>query len=200
MRTYLLLAVGLALANCTTTKPPKPAPRAESASDATPPAAGLVNATQTPTTLPVMGVKKGLIAQLLSHSKPETQLSGGVATPTNATQMPRKCKGCQITIQNGNGNTASTKQGDTKAKGGAVVSQDSSSASGLTGSGNLATTKGNNNATTQTKQDTTEEASDWKAELAKPTGAVIAGVVTIVLIGGCLYLIAAYKRRKALQA
>lgn len=52
---------------------------------------------------------------LLPPKKADTAAAGHMLTAQNATQMPRKCKGCQILIQNGDGNTST--QASTAKKG-----------------------------------------------------------------------------------
>lgn len=158
-----------------------------------------------------MGVKKGIIARLLAHSKLETPVSSGVATPTNATQVPRKCKGCTFNTVAGDQTNAAKKaqllgegasvKGDTKAKGNAAVSQDSSTQNALTGEGNIAATKGNNNATTQTKQDTSKEALGPLAVLANNATSWLPWVLGAVAVGcvgyGIYYFWFLIPRRKS---
>lgn len=63
------------------------------------------------------------------------------------------------------------------------------------------TVKGDNNGLTADKHDTTQEAKDWKAELATPVGKVVAfalAVLVIACVGGVLYYLIPLlpKRRK----
>ena len=85
-----------------------------------------------------------------------------------------------------------------KKAGPAIVASDSSTQNVVLGGGNIQATNGNNNTPNLTAP--VQEAADWRATLAKPFGAVGAGVLTIVLVGGCIYLIVAYKRRKVLTS
>jgi hypothetical protein len=193
MRTYLLLAVGLALASCTTTKP-KPAPvTAEHV---------LLVPTDTARAPHVPPVRLGIMGLLFPKKQP-------AQADTHVRQLPGKCKGCTIVYGNATvagkkgqvlGDGASVK-GDTKAKGGAVVSQDSSSTTALTGSGNQSTTKGNNNATTQTKQDTQQEAPGPLAVLADNATAWLPWVLGAVAVGcvgyGIYYFWFLIPRRKS---
>jgi hypothetical protein len=120
--------------------------------------------------------------------------------------VPRKCKGCTFIIGDnttlagkkaqvaaGDGATASVIE---KKAGPAVVASDSSTLNALTGGGNLAAVQGDGNTLPQTT--TTQEAADWRATLAKPAGMVLAGVLGVVLVGGVIFLIAAYRRRNKL--
>ena len=121
---------------------------------------------------------------------------------------PKKCKGCTFIIGDnttlagkkaqvaaGDGATASVVE---KKAGPAVVASDSSTLNALTGGGNLAAVQGDGNTLPQTT--TTQQAADWRATLAKPAGAVGAGIVAVIVVGGVIFLIAAYRRRKQLQA
>jgi hypothetical protein len=120
--------------------------------------------------------------------------------------VPHKCKGCTFIIGDnttlagkkaqvaaGDGATASVVE---KKAGPAQVASDSSTLNTLTGGGNLAAVQGDGNTLPQTT--TTQQAADWRATLAKPAGAVLAGALTVALVGGCIFLIAAYRRRKQL--
>ena len=70
------------------------------------------------------------------------------------------------------------------------MASDSSTRNALLGAGNLAAVHGDGNTLPQAT--TTQEASDWKATIAKPTGEVANVVTGLLLVGGCLYLINAY--------
>jgi len=83
-----------------------------------------------------------------------------------------------------------------KKAGPAQVASDSSTQNALLGGGNLAAVHGDGNTLPQTA--TTQEAADWRATLAKPVGYVLAGLGTVLIVGGAIYLIAAYKRRNLL--
>lgn len=111
----------------------------------------------------------------------------GAATITNTTA------GKKATVAAGTGAVASVVE---KKAGPAIVASDSSTLNALTGGGNLAAVHGDGNTLPQTA--TTQQAADWRATLAKPAGAVLAGVLTVVLVGGSIFLIAAYRRRKNL--
>jgi len=45
----------------------------------------------------------------------------------------------------------------------------------------------------------TQQAADWLATLVKPVGYVVAAVGTVLIVSGCIFLIAAYKRRNLLH-
>jgi len=128
-------------------------------------------------------------------------------TDNHVRQLPRKCKGCTFNVAAGNqtiaGKKAQVAAGDgatasviEKKAGPAVVASDSSTLNALTGGGNLAAVHGDGNTLPQTA--TTQQAADWRATLAKPAGAVLASGLAVVLVGGCIFLIAAYRRRKTL--
>jgi Na+-transporting methylmalonyl-CoA/oxaloacetate decarboxylase gamma subunit len=83
------------------------------------------------------------------------------------------------------------KSGDIiKADSGAIVSK-------VAGPGNNQVTRGNNNAPQLSAP--VQEASDWRAELAKPAGEVAASAVGLLLVAGLVWAVIAYKRRKALS-
>jgi hypothetical protein len=161
---------------------------------------------QKPTeTYEVEGGKKGFLARLFLPGIPKKPVSAGVATHPNATQVPRKCKGCTIVYGNaqvvgkkaqvlgdGASNTETGKKsGDIiKADSGAIVSK-------VGGPGNTQTTRGNNN--TPQLSAPVKEASDWRATIAKPVGYALATMGTLLIVGGCIVLIAAYKRRQKPQ-
>ena len=94
-------------------------------------------------------------------------------TPT----IPRKCKGCQITIQNGNGNQA-TQASIGKNKAAAIQASDSATQQVATNA-----VAGNGNKVEQTA--TTKEAPGLLATLGKPIGYVLA----VALAGAGLYLL-----------
>jgi hypothetical protein len=194
MRTYLLLAVGLALASCTTTKP-KPPLQAEPIGLDTPPA-GLG------TTPPQMVVARpaSMFDKLLGRTpKPWVvqPITAHRAPDIGNGPVPSKCKGCTFNMVTGNQTNAEKKaqvlgdgasvKGDTKAKGNAAVSQDSSTQNALTGAGNQSNTKGNNNATTQTKQDTSKEALGPLAVLANNATSWLPWVLGAVAVCGVCY-------------
>jgi len=74
---------------------------------------------------PQQPTQKRRLLGLLPPKKAATVPLGPILTAQNPTQLPRKCKGCQITIQNGDGNTnaqASTaKKGQTLGAGASNV-------------------------------------------------------------------------------
>jgi hypothetical protein len=84
-----------------------------------------------------------------------------------------------------------------KKAGPAIVASDSSTQNAILGGGNIQATNGNNNTPQLTVP--VQQAADWRATLAKPTGYVLAGLGTVLLVGGCIYLIAVYKRRNLLH-
>jgi hypothetical protein len=100
-------------------------------------------------------------------------------------------KKAQVAV--GAGATASVIE---KKAGPAQVASDSSTQNALLGGGNLAAVRGNGNTLPQTA--TTQEAADWRATLAKPAGYVLAGLGTVLIVGGAIYLIVAYRRRNLL--
>jgi hypothetical protein len=102
-----------------------------------------------------------------------------------------KCKGCTFIV--GNNNTVGGKKsGDIiQADSGAIVSK-------VAGPGNNQTTRGNNNTPTLTAP--VQEASDWKAELAKPAGEVAATAVGLGLLAGLGYLFFLWRKKKAAEA
>ncbi|MGI4862757.1 MAG: hypothetical protein ACRYFZ_02465 [Janthinobacterium lividum] len=83
-----------------------------------------------------------------------------------------------------------------KKAGPAIVASDSSTLNAIAGGGNLAAVHGDGNQLEQ--HATTQQPPDWRAMLAKPVGAVLASVVAVSLVGGVIFLIAAYKRSKKL--
>jgi hypothetical protein len=142
-------------------------------------------------------------------AKPARRLFGllpakKLASPTASL---RKCKGCTFII--GDNTTLAGKKAQVAAGTGAVASNiekkagpaqiasDSSTQNALSGGGNLAAVHGDGNTLPQTA--TTQQASDWRAELAKPAGEVAATALGLVLVGGLVWVIIAYKRRKALS-
>lgn len=124
--------------------------------------------------------------------------------------MPRKCKGCTFNVVNGDQHNqqvgkkgqalgAGASNTQTGKKSGDIIKADSGSiVSKVAGPGNTQTTRGNNNAPTLTAP--VQQAADWRATLAKYAGPVLAGAGTIVLVGGCIFLIVAYRRGKKLAA
>jgi len=132
-----------------------------------------------------------------------------VMLSTVEASLPRKCKGCTFNVVAGNqtvaGKKAQVAAGDgatasviEKKAGPAQVASDSSTLNALTGGGNLAAVQGDGNTLPQTT--TTQQAADWRATLAKPVGYAVASVGTVLVVGGCIFLIAAYRRRKKLLA
>jgi hypothetical protein len=196
MRTYLLLAVGLALASCSTTKPKAAPVAAEHV---------LLLPTDTARVPHVPPIRTGFLGLLFPSKKP---------TPVATAQVPRKVKG-NLTINYVQGNQSNQRagkkgqvlgdgasvKGDTKAKGSAAVSQDSSTQNALTGAGNQSAIKGNNNATTQTKQDTSKEAPGPLAVLANNATAWLPWVLGAVAVGcvgyGIYYFWFLIPRRKS---
>jgi hypothetical protein len=151
----------------------------------------------------VEGAKRGFLARIFlpKNTKAPTALKDN-----HAPQLPRKCKGCTIVYGNaqvvgkkgqalgdGASNTATGKKsGDIiKADSGAIVSK-------VGGPGNTQTTRGNNN--TPQLSAPVKEAPDWRATIAKPVGYALASMGTLLIVGGCIVLIAAYRRRQKQQA
>jgi hypothetical protein len=121
--------------------------------------------------------------------------------------VPRKCKGCTFNLVAGNqtvaGKKAQVAAGDgttasviEKKAGPAQVASDSSTLNAVLGGGNLAAVHGDGNTLPQTA--TTQQAADWRATLAKPAGYALAAVGTMLIVGGVIFLIAAYRRRNKL--
>jgi hypothetical protein len=138
-----------------------------------------------------MGVKKGIIARLLSHSKLETPLSGGVAPRTNATQVPRKCKGCTFNTVAGDQTNAAKKatvqaEGATnvgKAK--APVATGEARATDQSGTGAASTIEGNGNAPVLTN--TAPPKRSWQEALADNLSGPLGWVVGLVALAGVGY-------------
>jgi len=121
-------------------------------------------------------------------------------------KLPRKCKGC--TIVYGDNNTVADKKGQalgagasntqTGKKSGDIIKADSGAmVNKVAGPGNAQGTRGNNNTPMLTAP--VQQPPDWRATLAKPAGYVVAAVGTVLIVGGCIFLIAAYKRRNLLN-
>lgn len=124
-------------------------------------------------------------------------------------EVPRKCKGCTIVYGNATlaGKKAQVAAGDhatasvvEKKAGPAQVASDSAALNSLAGAGNLATTKGNNNAPTQTKQDTTKQAAGVGATIAQAFAGPLGWVVAAAAVGGLGYLFLLWRRRRAATA
>jgi hypothetical protein len=224
MRTYLLAAACLALASCAAQKAlphyteaekqaqresisywkPTPVP-ADTAHHERPRLLVRVPVAA-PDSLPYIEVsrKPTFIDKLFRHT-PKTSIYPGALPvkagkksviniykgPANITTTNTGKKGRSIVGEGASNTEAGKKSGPIiKADSGAHVNT-------LTGPGNIQATNGNNNAPQLSAP--VQQAADWRAVLAKPAGAVGAGVLSLVLVGGCIYLIAAYKRRKAAQ-
>jgi hypothetical protein len=120
--------------------------------------------------------------------------------------LPKKCKGCTIVygdatvagkkaqVAAGAGAVASVVE---KKAGPAQVASDSSTQNALLGAGNLAAVHGDGNTLPQTT--TTQQAADWRATLAKPIGYALATLGTVLIGGGAIYLIVAYRRKNLLN-
>ena len=129
-------------------------------------------------------------------------------TDSNVRQsMPRKCKGCtfivgdnaavagkKATLAAGDGAVASHIE---KKAGPAVVASDSSTLNAVAGGGNLAATQGDNNTTSQTKQDTTKEAPGPLAVIADNATAWLPWVAGGCAVGGIVWF---FIRRRAANA
>jgi hypothetical protein len=130
--------------------------------------------------------------------------------PASPTAALGKCKGCTFNVAYGNQtnqqvgkNGQLLEQGasntQTGKKSGDIIKADSGAiVSKVAGPGNNQTTRGNNN--TPTLSAPVQQAADWRATLAKPAGYVLASLGTVVIVGGCIFLIAAYRRGKKLEA
>jgi hypothetical protein len=124
-----------------------------------------------------------------------------------AAGVPNKCKGCTFNLVAGNQTNAEKKAqvlGDdatnTQAakKSGPIIKADSGAkVNTLVGPGNLQATNGNNNTPTLTALE--QQAADWRAMLAKPIGKVAAGLVVAVVVGGTVWGIVVWRKKKALQ-
>jgi hypothetical protein len=140
--------------------------------------------------------------------QPAGQKAVEVSLPRSEASLPRKCKGCTFIV--GDNTTLAGKKAQVAAGAGATasviekktgpaqVASDSSALNAVGGSGNLATAHGDGNTLPQTT--TTQQAADWRATLAKPVGYALASVGTVLIVGGVIFLIAAYRRRKKLLA
>jgi hypothetical protein len=78
----------------------------------------------------------------------------------------------------------------------AIVASDSSTQNVILGGGNIQATNGNNNTPQLTAP--VQQAADWRATLAKPTGYVLASA-RCSWWAGAFILLAAYKRRNLLH-
>jgi hypothetical protein len=225
MRPYLLLAAGLALASCAAqkalphyTEAEKQAQR-ESISYWQPTPAPVDTAhherprlevhlpVPAPDSLPYIEVtrKPTFLDKLFQHT-PKTSIYPGVLPvkagkksviniykgPATITTTNTGKKGRSLVGEGASNTETGKKSGDLiRADSGANVNK-------VAGPGNVQTTRGNNNAPQFSAP--VQEAANWRTVLAKPAGAVGAGVLTIILVGGCIFLIAAYKRRQKPQA
>jgi hypothetical protein len=141
-------------------------------------------------------------------AKAPRRLFGLLPAKKPASTALGKCKGCTFNLVAGNqtnqhvdkkgqllgdGNTQTGKKsGDIiKADSGAIVNK-------VGGPGNAQTTKGNNNTPTLTAP--VQQASDWKAVLAKPAGEVAATAVGLGLLAGLGYLFFLWRKKKAAEA
>jgi hypothetical protein len=201
MKAYLLVAAGLALASCATHKPlaQPPAPISQ-------PTSG--GRSEQPLDGTILARKPTLLDELLGRT-PKLGSAQAIPVDIGNGPVPRKCKGCTFNLVTGNqtvaGKKAQVAAGDgatatviEKKAGPAVVASDSSTLNAVLGGGNLAAVHGDGNTLPQTA--TTQEAPGVLATLAKPSGYVLAGLGTVLMVGGVIYLIVAYKRRQKLAA
>jgi hypothetical protein len=220
---YLLLGVSLALASCAAQKALpqytetekaaqrggisywQPAP-ADSSAHTKPPYAVQLPPIAAPDSLPFIAVsrKPTFLDKLFGHTPKMTIYPGllpvkaGKKSTVNIFHGPATV----TTTTVGKKATAATAEGAVatvieKKAGPAIVASDSSTQNAILGGGNIQATNGNNNTPQLTAP--VQQAADWRATLAKPTGYVLAGLGTVLLVGGCIYLIAAYKRRNLLH-
>jgi len=208
MPKYLIIIAGLALASCATQRQLTPArPPAEATSGAADEGPAYTPDVLTGhTTKPAPQPPRRLLGLLLPPKKVAGSPQKVVSDKLADGKLPRKCKGCTIVygdaviaekkaqVAAGPGATASVigkKAGPTQ------VASDSSTQNALLGAGNLAAVQGDGNTLPQTT--TTQQAADWRATLAKPVGYALAALGTVAIVGGCIFLIAAYKRRNLLH-
>jgi hypothetical protein len=201
---YLLLGFGLALASCASQRPPFTSHVPETAHPDEGPA-------YTPDALTQRAdsSSKALSALTSPVDKPGLLrwIFPAKALPLpdiNAPQLPRKCKGCTIVYGPATvaGKKATVAAGENavashieKKAGPSIVASDSSTQNAVLGGGNIQATNGNNN--TPTLSAPVQQAADWRAELAKPTGKLIAGALVVVLIGGGVYGFILWRKKKA---
>jgi hypothetical protein len=202
---YFLLAASLALASCATQRtltPARPPADATSGGRDEGPAYTPAMLTQRPDSVivqrapsfidKVMGRTpepfKVAVTPARIGKKSTVSIYYGPATVTTTTV------GKKATAATAEGAVATVIE---KKAGPAIVASDSSTQNAILGGGNIQATNGNNNTPQLTAP--VQQAADWRATLAKPTGYVLAGLGTVLLVGGCIYLIAAYKRRNLLH-
>jgi hypothetical protein len=160
----------------------------------------------TPDSLPFVKVERqpSWLARLFGH-KPQTAIYVGqssIKAGKKSTITINKVAGNQTTQQVGKkgqllGPGASNTQ--TGKKSGDIITADSGAiVSKVGGPGNTQTIRGNNNTPTLTAP--VQEASDWKAELAKPAGEVAATAVALAVVAGLGYLFFLWRKKKAAEA
>jgi hypothetical protein len=200
---YLLLDLGLVLASCASQRPPLTSHVPEKAHTDEGPAYTPDALTQRADTS-----SKALSALTRPVDKPSLLrwIFPAKVQPLpdiNAPQLPCKCKGCTIVYGDATvaGKKATVAAGENavashieKKAGPAVVASDSSTQNAVLGGDNIQATNGNNN--TPNLSAPVQQAADWRAELAKPTGKLIAGAL-VVLIGGGIYGFILWRKKKA---
>jgi hypothetical protein len=204
---YLLLGLGLVLASCASQRPPTSArPSAEATSGGhdegpayTPdmltqrvdsiviePERTLLDKLlgRTPTTSSIKSDELPKLAPSIQAGKKSTVSVYYGSTVTNA--------GKKAQVAAGAGAVASVIE---KKAGPAVVASDSSTQNAVLGGGNIQATNGNNN--TPNLSVPVQQAADWRAELAKPTGKLIAGALVVLVVGGGVYGFILWRKKKA---
>lgn len=193
---FIALAAGIGLASCARPNTPPP-PKAEPIGLDSPIELRL-HANDSGYT-PSQVVRRRLFGLLPPKAAPLPEVAG----------VPRKCKGCTFNLVTGNQTnstvgkkaTAATAEGAVasvvgKKAGPAIVASDSVQQNAVGGPGNILATNGNNN--TPTLSAPVQQPPDWRAMLAKPGGYALASIGTLLVVGGSIFLIAAYRRRKKL--
>jgi len=218
MRHYLLLGIGLALASCAAQKALPQYTEAERAAQRGGISYWKPDSTSQADTVPhtprwAVKVPASAVDSIVVERAPSfiDKLLGRTPKPYHVAVTPARIgKKSTVNIYNapatvttigknatgavGAGAVASVIE---KKAGPAIVASDSSTSNAILGGGNIQATTGNNNAPQLTAP--VQQAADWRATLAKPTGYVLAALGTVVIVGGCIYLIAAYKRRNLLN-
>lgn len=190
----LILAGGfialLLLPGCNSTRP-RPADRE---AEATAPIGTNLPAIQYQPPLDSAAIKNRTAKE--TGKKPAQEARNGIfsfLTGRKATKEKGNVKLKNVTIQQVIGDNNKVAAGDTKLK----DSQQASDSATLTssGTGNAATQQGDGNQLEQ--KATVEQAPDWKAALTKALAGPVGIVLGIAAAGGLIYLIIAWRRKRA---